>query len=151
MTGPINLGYVQRRHQRFVRANQAMLEREADDAADQIEHHVQQSPGFKPRTGNLQRKTEARVIRSRGKLIVRGQNRAKYAGPIEHGSRPHVIRARRGKALKFVGRGGGIVFRRAVNHPGNRAYRFLYRATASAGRVLGKGLQAGMQRLSRGF
>jgi hypothetical protein len=150
VTGPIDIGAVRRKHQRFLRAHQAMVEREADDAADQIEHHVRQSPGFKPRTGNLQRRTQARVIRRGKHVIVRGSNNARYANAIEGGARPHVIRARRKKTLRFVGR-GGIVFRKAVNHPGNKAYRFLYRATMSAGRVLNKGLQVGMTRLARGF
>lgn len=150
MTGPIDISAVRRKHQRFLRAHQAMVAREADDAADQIEHHVRQSPGFKPRTGNLQRQTKARVIRRGKHVIVRGSNSARYANAIEGGARPHVIRARRKKTLRFIGR-GGIVFRKAVNHPGNRPYRFLLRATLSANRVFGRGLQAGMARLARGF
>lgn len=43
------------------------------------------------------------------------------------GTPPHVIRARRGHALRFEWR-GAIVFRRQVRHPGTRGTRFLTRA-----------------------
>jgi hypothetical protein len=42
------------------------------------------------------------------------------------GTRPHVIRPRRRKALRFLSsRAGGIVFARRVFHPGTRANPFL--------------------------
>jgi phage gpG-like protein len=34
-------------------------------------------------------------------------------------TKAHVIRAKRGRALKFPGSGGGDVYRRKVNHPGS--------------------------------
>ncbi len=44
----------------------------------------------------------------------------KYAGAHEYGSKPHVIRPRNGKFLRFSGR-NGVVFARFVNHPGTPA------------------------------
>src|SRR5690349_17408294 len=52
---------------------------------------------------------------------------APYASAIEHGSRPHKIRARNRKALRWVVP-AGFRFAVEVNHPGNRAYRFLENA-----------------------
>ena len=46
----------------------------------------------------------------------------KYAGAHEYGSKPHVIRPRKAKALRFAGR-NGLVFARFVNHPGTPARR----------------------------
>ncbi|MBT2490649.1 hypothetical protein J7E96_19440 [Streptomyces sp. ISL-96] len=40
------------------------------------------------------------------------------------GTRPHVIRPRRAKALRFD-MGGRMVFAKKVNHPGTRANNFL--------------------------
>lgn len=45
-----------------------------------------------------------------------------YVVPVEAGSRPHVIRPRSGKFLRFPG-GSGMVYARQVSHPGTRARR----------------------------
>jgi hypothetical protein len=43
------------------------------------------------------------------------------------GTRPHIIRPRRAKALRFEA-GGRVVFTKLVRHPGTRANNFLRRA-----------------------
>lgn len=151
MSGPINLREVFAAHDRFKKLHSEMVEKETADAAEHIEAHVEAHPTFKPRTGNLQRQTKARVINRGGKtLVIRAENKAPYANPIESGARPHVIRARKGGSLRFRV-GGRMVFAKAVNHPGNKPYRFLYRATNSAGRILQQGLASGMARIAKRF
>ena len=56
----------------------------------------------------------------------------KVARILEFGSRPHVIRPRNAKALKF-NVGGRTVFARSVNHPGTRPYRWLERSGERGG------------------
>lgn len=51
-----------------------------------------------------------------------------YAKYVHEGTRAHIIRASRKKALRFVGRGGAVVIRRQVRHPGTRARPFLEQA-----------------------
>ncbi|MCX4609372.1 hypothetical protein [Streptomyces mirabilis] len=46
---------------------------------------------------------------------------------VLEGTRPHLIRARRGKALRFEV-DGQVVFATVVRHPGTRANNFLGRA-----------------------
>ncbi|MCY0957747.1 hypothetical protein [Streptomyces sp. H27-H5] len=46
---------------------------------------------------------------------------------VIEGTRPHVIRARRAKYLKFDV-GGTTLFRKQVNHPGSQANDFLTKA-----------------------
>jgi phage gpG-like protein len=41
-----------------------------------------------------------------------------YASALHFGSGPYVIEAKNGKALRFLGRGGQIIYRKRVNHPG---------------------------------
>lgn len=48
-----------------------------------------------------------------------------YGAAVEYGSAPHVIRAKDGGMLAFPGRGGGMVFVREVNHPGNAPQPFM--------------------------
>lgn len=50
-----------------------------------------------------------------------------YAEFVNDGTRPHVIRPRTAKALRFTV-GGRVVYARVVRHPGTRGTRFLDRA-----------------------
>lgn len=50
-----------------------------------------------------------------------------YAGYVHDGTRPHIIRPRNARALRFV-IGGRVVFAKVVHHPGTRARPFLDRA-----------------------
>lgn len=60
-----------------------------------------------------------------------------YAGFVMYGTRPHVIRARRARALRFFWpKIGRVVFFKSVNHPGTKANRFLERAMNQAAREL---------------
>lgn len=53
---------------------------------------------------------------------------------LDQGSRPHVIRARRRKALRFVVN-GTVKFRRSVMHPGTRGSGFLTRSLYDGGSI----------------
>jgi hypothetical protein len=48
----------------------------------------------------------------------------RYAAIVHDGSKPHIIRAKRGKALKFE-MGGKTVIVESVRHPGSRGRPFL--------------------------
>lgn len=50
-----------------------------------------------------------------------------YAAMVNDGTRPHLIRPRYARALRFVV-GGQVVYARVVHHPGTRAQPFLDRA-----------------------
>lgn len=50
-----------------------------------------------------------------------------YAPMVHDGTRPHIIRPKNAKALRFRV-GGRIVYARVVRHPGTRARPFLDRA-----------------------
>lgn len=127
----------------------ADTDRETEDALEFAgrfaQDHVNRHPGFKPRTGGLQKATRARVVRLASGTVLKLTNNAKHAAAIDGGAKPHIISPKRGKFLRFVGRNGQAVFRRSVKHPGNRPYKFLYRATRASGRVVERNLK---QRLS---
>lgn len=53
------------------------------------------------------------------------------AGFIEHGTRPHVIRARNARALRWEG-SGGTRYAKSVNHPGTKANPVLGNALTSS-------------------
>jgi hypothetical protein len=110
-------------------------------------------PRFTPRSGanSLALATQGKVIRRRSGGVVRLKNAKPYAAAIDKGARPHIIRIRRRKALRFVGKGGGLVFRRSVQHPGNRPYRFLSRARDQASDSFLRGMSRRMAEIARRF
>lgn len=76
-------------------------------------------------------------IRTTRKLTARGptyqvSTNVEYAPYVENGTRPHIIRPRRAKALAFRV-GGRLVFAQVVHHPGTKAQPFLSRAVREVG------------------
>ena len=53
------------------------------------------------------------------------------AATTDRGARPHIIRPRKGKALRFVV-DGRVVFARVVHHPGNRPSRWFSKVMTPA-------------------
>jgi len=86
-----------------------------------------------------------RVSEPGGKIRGEVFNNTNYALVVHEGSGPHVIRARKGKALKFEV-GGRTVFAASVRHPGTKPRPWLaesLRGTLSTGDgwrvVIGRG------------
>jgi hypothetical protein len=138
-------------HDRFLSAQDAMVAGALYDAGNVAVAEVAVHPGFTPQTGALQKATTTKLVRTARGRIVRISNAKPYAQAIESGARPHKIAARSAKTLRFIGKGGGLVFRRAVNHPGNRPYWFLRRAVGVASHTAERRLVSGMQELARSF
>lgn len=143
-----SIASIRRAHQHIIAETQR-AEREALEFAGRFAvDHVQRYPEFRPRTGALQRATKFKVVRGK---TLRIYNDKKYAAAIDRGARPHIIRPRRSSVLRFRGRDGRIVFARRVNHPGNRPYRFLYRATNAAFRVFQRNLEQRLTAIASRF
>ena len=139
-------------HRRAYQETERLVYRAVDRAGPEAVRHVRDKPGFTHRSGDTLAATKARAIRLRSgaKLVV--SNRDRKAHWLEHGTRPHVIRPRRAKALRFFWRKiDQVVYFRQVNHPGTRPYRFLYLAAHHAGERIGVMLRSGMRRIARAF
>ncbi len=83
------------------------------------------SPVGKPRPGRSERQRFKASWRITFQPTERGgagvlANVAPHAPYVIYPTRPHVIRARRARALVFEGRDGRMVFRREVFHPGTK-------------------------------
>lgn len=59
-----------------------------------------------------------------------------YAPMVNDGTKPHIIRPKRAKALRFKA-GGKTLFAKVVHHPGTRARPFLDRALTDVARSRG--------------
>lgn len=149
---------LRRAHDAFLAANERMLDEVSDLGGRIAVRHVQMYPKFKRRTGHLQRSQKYEVRRLRSGRLLTLYNTADYAEPIEFGSRPHPIPARHKKALRFespkfwsIQTRSPVWFVKSVRHPGNRPYKFGYRAWRSAYRVQENYLRQRMADLARRF
>lgn len=134
-----SLTRMRRGHEHLLAGHQRAVTESLEFGGKHAVSHVNQHPKFKPRTGALQAATKTKVVRTKGGKLLRISNSKPYAGAIDKGARPHVIKAKAGGKLRFKG-SGGWVSKSSVNHPGNRPYKFLYRAHRSAGRVIDRNL-----------
>jgi len=93
------------------------------------------------RTGELKGSIRPQEVRRTGpwRLETGVAAVAAHAVYVHEGTRPHVIRPRNARALRFEA-GGRIVFAKRANHPGQRAQPFLaeaVRRTAEADSRIG--------------
>lgn len=98
-----------------------------DAAQRQVDTHTQ--------TGALARSLRLRSDGDGGWIIGHDQQSAPYAPFVHWGSRPHVIRPREKKALRWPsGQGGqtGFVFAKWVRHPGYAGDAYLVKAADEA-------------------
>lgn len=84
------------------------------------------------RTRTLEKSIVKRAeVDSRGPVVYVVTS-VSYARYENDGTRPHLIRARNRKVLRFPGAGGQLVFVTQVHHPGTTGSQFLTRALAAA-------------------
>jgi len=76
--------------------------------------------------GTLRRSITHRVEAGGDRGIV-GTN-LDYAKPVHEGSKPHIIRPKAAKMLRFQTAGGAVVYTKMVRHPGTRPNPFLKNA-----------------------
>lgn len=76
-------------------------------------------------TGNLRAQNNSHVVR--GRTLVTGEvfNNTKYADAVHNGSRAHVVRPRRKKALRFVVKNGDVVYARWARIPARKGRPWL--------------------------
>jgi HK97 gp10 family phage protein len=108
----------------------AFADRDAKRVAEQVKARAQVLAPVD--TGRLRAS-----LKIQKKLTFRGPTytvytNVKYAPYVENGTRPHKIRPKTKKALKFKV-GGRTVFATVVNHPGTRPRPFLSRAVREVG------------------
>lgn len=157
MTGPIDLSAVKKAHRRFLAAHDRAVDKSLDEAGDHAAHHVKTHSAFNRRSAarSVKDATKHKVIRTRGGKLVRITNNKTRRGysvsaGLEHGTRAHTIRAKPGKSLAFRS-GGQLIFRKSVQHPGTRPYRFLSNATSAAHRFIGPRLKRQLSRVAKRF
>jgi hypothetical protein len=104
------------------RVAQDVVNAAAESYLDDTLDWIKAGRAFTKREGQLEQSIGVRYL-SGGVAEVYAN--AEYAACVEYGTRPHVINAKNGKALKIPS-AGGFVFRRSVSHPGSRPFPYFY-------------------------
>lgn len=102
-----------------------------DQAIVDVEDYIRDEAAKHQRTGALVASVYKRRITD-GWELGHDPRRAPHALFVHWGTKPHKIRPRRKKALRWPSGGAGFVFARGVNHPGYRGDPWLTRAAARA-------------------
>lgn len=105
---------------------QLIVNAAAERYNDDIHDWIDAGRGFTPRTGGGLEQSINWHPNGDGSATVYA-NKA-YAGYVEKGTRPHVIRPRAGRqALRFpVSGGGGFGFARVIHHPGSKPHPYFF-------------------------
>ncbi len=74
---------------------------------------------------------------------------AKYSVFIEQGTKRHYIKPKDKSVLRWVNPGGGVVFSKIVNHPGNRPYKFMASTLVKAKTILWREINATLNKVDR--
>lgn len=102
-----------------------------DRRADRVLNAAKAKVGVK--TGRLKRDLHKRWMPSgTGRLVMQVGSSVSYATVHHDGAKPHIIRARDAKAMRWVNDSGNVVFATTVHHPGHRANRYLETALPQA-------------------
>lgn len=105
------------------RAGILAAKRMAESWVEQTQDWIGAGRSFTGRTGHLEQSIGWRPVGDGAEVYAQ----ADYAGYVERGTEPHVIRPRPGrKALRFFSGGGAAVIRREVHHPGTDPMPFFF-------------------------
>lgn len=108
--------------------------------ADAVFDDVQQGADRHTKTGALARSVQIRSFRS-GYEVFHNLQHAPYAPFVHWGTRPHVIRPKDKKALRWANN-GRFVFAKFVNHPGYAGDDYMVKAVQDAPRHFDRIIQA---------
>lgn len=108
------------------------IDRSAKIGLEKIKRSAQQRHRFKRKSGRLESSVtvDFKSIKIPGGGIHLDKGIAPYAAPVHQGSKPHTIRPKKQKALRWASQKGkaGFKFAKVVRHPGTKPDQFLYQA-----------------------
>lgn len=97
-----------------------------------VQEEAQATHAFTSRTASLERAVEAKFNFDNGAnvgTVYIDEYAAPYGPFVHNGTRPHVIKPKRKRYLRWAPiAGNGFLFAKEVHHPGTKADPFLYEA-----------------------
>jgi len=115
----------------FAKLNDIMQRQAIAATAVKVENYAEQESARHNKTGALVGSLKKALLSEGGWKVFHDQREAPHALFVHFGTRPHVIKPKGKKALRWA-KGGVFHFARVVNHPGNKADPWFNRAAAMA-------------------
>lgn len=117
------------------------IDRAVEFAAVEGAEEARRVGRYQDRTGKLRSSIVARFISSSGRSVNwEILSPAPYSVFVENPTKPHIIRARNARALRFE-IGGRVVFAKQVRHPGTPGFAFMGPGYQQAERTLWRELE----------
>lgn len=101
------------------------------DLAQFVFNRARAGAGRHIKTGALESSTYIRKIKD-GLQVGHDANRAPHAVFVHFGTKPHAIKPKNRKILRWATASGRFIFARQVNHPGYEGDPWLFRAVDEA-------------------
>lgn len=125
-------------------------------SARTVQEEAQEQHRFTTKTGQLERAIDTTMIDNTTAMVFVDESVAPYGPFVHQGTKPHEIRPKRKKSLRWVpGGGNSFVFARKVNHPGTRQDPFLYdaleRKRGDINEIFAKATDAALNELAHRF
>jgi len=123
-------------------SNQALAE-----TAVKVEDYIRHEAGRHEKTGAL----NSSIFKQRNGdswIIGHDLQRAPHAKFVIFGTRPHLIKPKNKKSLRWAS-GGAFHFAKVVHHPGNRPDKWLDRAAALAPQIFAAAVQKHFDNLNQ--
>lgn len=119
-------------------------------SAREIQMRARETHRFITRTGHLEASitTRHRPERLRSEVGL-DDGVAIYGKFVHDGTKPHIIRAKNGKALRWPS-GGKFAFRRMVRHPGTRPDKFIVDAGKALVAATAKRVDQAIEKAAQG-
>jgi len=117
------------------------------ETAVKVEDYIRVEAGRHQKTGAL----NSSIFKKRttdGWDIGHDLQRAPHAVFVMFGTKPHLIKPKNKKALRWAG-GGAFHFAKVVHHPGNKPDNWLKRAAAMAPQIFERAVQAHFSNITR--
>jgi hypothetical protein len=117
------------------------IDRAVEHAAIEGAEEARRVGRYQDRTGRLRSGIVAHFVSSSGRSVTwEILSPAPYSVYVENPTRPHIIRARNARALRFEA-GGQTLFRKQVQHPGTPGFPFMGPGYQQAERTLWRELE----------
>lgn len=124
---------------------EVMTRRALDATAVEVERYVEQQAGRHFKTGALNDSIYKRRTND-GWEIAHDLRRAPHAVFVHWGTKPHTIKPRKKKALRWAA-GGRFFFAASVRHPGIKPDKWMVRAAQLAPRIFADQVQQRLRRI----
>ncbi len=129
------------------RIGPALSKKALAETAVKVEDYIRAEAGHHLKTGVL----NSSIFKKRttdGWDIGHDLQRAPHAVFVMFGTKPHLIKPKKKKSLRWAG-GGAFHFAKVVHHPGSKPDNWLKRAAAMAPQIFERAVQAHINNLNR--